>query len=117
MLFRHSHVLECKKGDLVIGRGQVTRTLFLVLDGILEVRFDGRVVNVLTRGDCAGEIAFLHEVTRSADIFAASDSVRLLSLSESSIRKLLETDAPAAYQLMLNLAKSLAKKLIDREGF
>jgi CRP-like cAMP-binding protein len=71
----------------------------------------------LTPGDCAGEISFLHEVPRSADIYAASDGVRLLSLSESSIRKLLETDASAAYQLMLNLAQSLATKLIDREGY
>jgi CRP-like cAMP-binding protein len=116
-LFRHSHVLESEKGDRVIGRGQVTRTMFFVLEGVLEVKYDGRVVNVLTPGDCAGEISFLHEVPRSADIYAASDGVRLLSLSESSIRKLLETDASAAYQLMLNLAQSLAKKLIDREGY
>jgi hypothetical protein len=25
LLFRHGHVLECEKGDLVIGCGQVTR--------------------------------------------------------------------------------------------
>ena len=117
VLFRHSHVLECAKGDLVVGCGQVTRTMFLVLDGLLEVKFDGRVVNVLTPGDCAGEIAFLHKVPRSADVYAATDDVRLLSLSESSVRKLLKTDPPAAYQLMLNLAKSLATKLINREGF
>jgi hypothetical protein len=117
MLFRKSHVLECKKGDLVVGRGQVTRTMFLVLDGALEVEIEGCVVNVLTPGDCAGEIAFLHEAPRSANIHAASDVVRILSLSESSVRKLLKKDPTAAYQLMLNLARSLAKKLIDRENY
>src|SRR5260370_39381992 len=75
-----SNVIECAAGDHVLKKGGVARNIFVVLAGTLEARDENRVVGVLTTGDVFGEMAFLLERPRSLDIYAASDSVRVLSL-------------------------------------
>jgi CRP-like cAMP-binding protein len=107
-----SNVIECRDGDHVIKRGNVAQNMFVVLSGTLEVR-DGDTVNaVVLPGDVFGEMAFLLGNPRSMDVYAASDDVRVLSLSESTIRKLIESDPRAAAKLLLNISKMLCHKIL-----
>jgi CRP-like cAMP-binding protein len=50
---------------------------------------------------------------RSADVYAATDGVRVLSLSESTIRRLIESDADVAARLLLNISKILCLRLLQ----
>lgn len=112
-LLAKSHIIACSRGDHVIQKGQVTRTMFIVLEGTLEVRIDGRTVGVITEGDIFGEVAFLLSSRRMADVLAASDSVRVLALSERQVWRLIEHDPDTAAKLLLNLSKALCIKLMN----
>jgi hypothetical protein len=109
----HSNIIECGAGDRVLKKGGVARNMFVVLEGTLEVRDGDELLRVMSRGDVFGEIAFLLGQPRSADVYAATDGVRVLSLSEGTIRKLIESDPRVAARLMLNISKVLCLRLLQ----
>jgi predicted GNAT family N-acyltransferase len=109
-----SNIIECSAGDRVLKKGGVGRNMFVVLDGTLEVRDGDALLRVLTPGDVLGEIAFLLGVPRSADVYAATDGVRILSLSEGTIRKMIENDPNVAARLLLNISKILCLRVLKR---
>jgi GNAT superfamily N-acetyltransferase len=108
----HSNVIECAKGDRVLKKGGVARNIFVVLDGTLEARDGDQVVGVIRSGEVFGEMAFLLERPRTLDVDAASDSVRVLSLSESTIRKMVAQDSDVAAKLLFNISKMLCVRIV-----
>jgi len=115
-----STIIECAPGDRVLKEGGSSRNLFLVLSGILEVRHEGRLINVLGQGDIFGEMAFLLGLPRQTDVYAATPGVRILSLSEGTIRKLMAEEPALAAKLLFNISRMLCGRLIKAnraEGF
>ncbi len=106
-----SNILSCAAGDRVLKKGGVARNMFVVLDGTLEVRDGDTLVRVLSAGDIVGEMAFLLERPRTADVYAATDA-RILSFSEGTLRKLIETDPDVAAHLLLNVSKMLCLRIL-----
>lgn len=109
-----SHVIECAPGDCLIRRGQVARTVFVVLSGTLEVREGERVVAEVNEGEVLGEVAFLLSTPRISDVYATGGGARVLCLSEKSLRGLIDSSSRAAALLLLNLSRALALKLVQR---
>jgi len=107
-----SNVIECLAGDQVLKQGNVAHNMFVVLEGVLEVRVKGKAVARLERGDLLGEVAFLLGIPRSADVYAITDGATILSLSETTVRAHIEEDPKVAAQMMLNIAKILCQKLV-----
>ena len=68
-------------------------------------------MRVLSAGEIFGEMAFLLEQPRAADVYAANDA-RILSLSEGTLRKSISKDPSVAATLMLNISKILCKRLL-----
>ncbi len=58
------------------------------------------------------EVAFLLEGPRTADVYAATDGVRVLSLSEGTIRNIMKSDPRVAARLLLNIAKILCLRIV-----
>jgi len=111
-----SNIIECGAGDRLLKKGGVARNIFVVLDGTLEVRDDGKLLRVLSPGDVLGEIAFLLERPRTADVYAATDGVRVLSLSEGTIRHMIGTAPEVAAHLLLNISKILCLRIVQGHG-
>ncbi len=109
-----STIIECQSGDRVLKKGGVARNLFVVLDGTLEVREGDAVQAVLAAGDVFGEMAFLLERPRSRDVYAATDGVRILSLSEANLRQMIKTDPAIAAHLLLNISKMLCLRILKQ---
>jgi CRP-like cAMP-binding protein len=107
-----STIIECARGDRVLKEGGSSRNLFLVLNGILEVRHQGRLINVLEQGDVFGEMAFLLGLPRQSDVYAATPDVRVLSLSDGTLRKLMAEEPPMAAKLLFNISRMLCGRLI-----
>ena len=107
-----SNVIECAAGDRVLKKGGVARNIFVVLDGTLEARDGEQVVGVIRTGEVFGEMAFLLERPRTLDVYAASDSVRVLSLSESTIRKMVSEDPGVAAKLLFNISRMLCVRIV-----
>ena len=106
-----SNIIECRAGDRVLKQGGVARNIFVVLEGNLEARDGDTLLRVMSPGDVIGEIAFLLERPRTADVYAATDG-RLLSLSEGTLRDLIANEPSIAAKLMLNISKILAMRFL-----
>jgi len=113
-LVAQSHILECEPGDVVIRAGQTTRTLYVVLRGALEVVEEGALVAVASEGQVVGEVAFLMGGRRMSDVRVAAQGARVLALSDATLRRLIEHDAPLAAKLLHNLARTVCAKLQER---
>jgi hypothetical protein len=107
-----SNILECAAGDRVLKEGGSSHNLFLVLEGRLEARRGGRLMNVLEPGDVFGEMAFLLELPRQSDVYAAPTGARILSLSDRTLRALIAEEPALASKLLLNIARMLCGRLI-----
>ena len=109
-----SNIIHCHAGDRVVKKGSVTRNMFVVLEGNLEVRDDDEtLLRVLSPGDVFGEMAFLLQQPRSAHVDAATDC-RVLSLSETTIRQAIAENSALAARLLLNVSKILCKRVLEK---
>ncbi len=109
-----STIIECQAGDHLLKKGGVARNLFVVLDGTVEVRDGDTPLAVFGPGDVFGEMAFLLERPRSKDVYAVTDGVRVLSLSEATLRQLIKSDPGVAAHLLLNISKMLCLRIMKQ---
>jgi len=107
-----SNVIECTGGDRVLKKGGAARNIFVVLDGTLEARDGEQVVGVIRTGEVFGEMAFLLERPRTLDVYAASDSARVLSLSEHTLRAMVAEDPAVAAKLLFNISRMLCVRIV-----
>ncbi len=107
-----SNVICCACGDRLIKKDNVAQNMFVVLKGILEVRDGDDVVAVLSAGDMFGEIAFFLDLPRTRDVYAATDDVEILCLSDSNLRKLIGRHSKTAAKLLKNIAKMLCDRIV-----
>ena len=67
-------IRQLRAGDLLFRQGEHSTTVALVLDGILDVRVDDRVVGQVGPGSVVGERAPLEAGRRTADVRAKTDA-------------------------------------------
>lgn len=111
-LLARAFVLRVEAGDLLVRRDATDRTMFIVLDGEIEVRDDGRLIATLGPGEVFGELAFLLHGDRSADVVAATDGVRVLSFNEKVVLGLHDERPALAARFFHNLARVVSAKLV-----
>ena len=106
---QRSHLVRCRRGDLLITRGAAwSRTLFLLMGGMAEVRKPDRPPIPLHPGAVFGELGLLAQSAHTADVVAASDDVQVLALSEGTLRPLLDGESALTARLLRNLARILS---------
>lgn len=115
-LVERGQVLELSPGDKLIRRGRVSRNVYVVLGGELEVRLGGRTVASHGNGEVVGEVAFLLRGKRTADVNAGQHGARVLSISEQSLHHLIESQSRAAAVFLLNLSRAEARRLADSQA-
>jgi predicted acylesterase/phospholipase RssA/CRP-like cAMP-binding protein len=96
-------------GEWIIRAGERGESLFVVQSGRVEILDEGPpelLIRTLRRGDVVGELALLHDGTRSASVRAARDS-HLLELGRARCERLVG-DAPG---FALGIARSIAAQL------
>lgn len=105
-----SNVIRCAEGDRILKRGGAARSVFVVLDGSLEVSDGGHPVAALLPGDLFGETAFLLHRPRTHDVDVLCEGTTLLCLSERTLRSLAEVDPVAASKLYSNISRMLSAR-------
>lgn len=105
------HVIECQPGDRIIKEGQITKTVFVPLKGELLVKKDYQLISVIQSGEMIGELSFMLDGRRSADVFASKNGAKVLSLEERTLRKLIDKKGTIATNLLLNMGRSLALRV------
>lgn len=64
---------EIKANSVVLMKGTVGVFLYIVKEGLLEVEVDGNCINILKSGDSFGELALLHNSTRTSTVISKTD--------------------------------------------
>jgi CRP-like cAMP-binding protein len=108
-----SHIIECKLGDHIIEQNNAAKTLFVLLSGIVKVERNGLLQALISPGEAIGEIAFFLNVPRTANIIAATNDVRVLSIDDAAISRLLKYDSVLANKILLNLCRLLCTRVIN----
>ncbi len=115
-LINKSHIIKCKKGDHIIEKDNAARTMFIILTGFAEVRRNDQMIAMVSPGEVIGEIAFFLGVPRSASIVAASDELRILSLDDKSLSKLLKHEGELANKVLMNICRGLCARIVQGVG-
>jgi glutaminase len=109
-------VIDVARGDVVFREGDDADAIFFVLSGLVSVRLPlaetgrDRRLATLGPGVAVGEMAFLDEGTRSADVVAERDS-RLARLAISDLHRIGEHEPCATRTFAANLARNLSGRL------
>lgn len=108
-LLRHALVIAPEDGDLVLKQDDGSRFMGVVLDGYVEVRGPHRTLNRLGPSELFGELAFLLDGRRTADVVVAEPGTRVALLSQSCIGRV---EQPAdIHAVWRNLARVLASRI------
>ena len=95
-----------RAGQLIFQKGDVGFELFVIRQGEVELRVDGRVLRKLTTGNIFGEMALVDDSTRSATAIAVSD-VQVVPISEKQFVELIRESPSFALDVMRILAQRL----------
>ncbi len=113
-LFLSSEQIASGPGDVLLNKGDGGNSMYLILEGAVEVsskkRGQRRVLTTLGAGQLFGEAAFLMQTPRSADVTAIADTL-MLSISNQAFDELSETSPSVALKVLRNLSRTLCLRL------
>lgn len=111
-----SELHEFKKGDLLVEQDTIGRDMYLILSGEVEViRKDGgnsRSLAILKPGQIFGEIGYIREAERTADVVATKD-VSALRFDYERMQKDLKFFPNIVAKLNFNISYILGQRLAD----
>lgn len=97
-------------GTSIVKAGASGHGLYLIKEGSVAVKKDGRTVATLGAGQFFGEIAILDGGARTADVEAEVETV-CLTLISWEIKPLLMDNASITYKMLLEITKRLRNEL------
>lgn len=115
-LFKNAR--EAKKfkvGTTVFAEGTEGDLMYVILDGELEVRSRGKLIEVAKPGDVVGEMALIDTKARSATVVARTDC-RLVPINEKRFLVLVHQAPIFALLVMRILADRLRRMLARRRS-
>lgn len=114
-LVPHVRLRVYGRGETVVRQGQEGDSLFIVLRGGLEVRFDGKKVGQLSEGEFFGEMSLLTGEKRHATV-VASEEVRLIEVSKEALSPVISSHPSILTGLSECLERRLEQLAAARQG-
>ncbi|MDZ4263972.1 MAG: cyclic nucleotide-binding domain-containing protein [Pseudomonadota bacterium] len=104
-----------KEGELLSSEGGVASTLYILIDGKLDVISDNEgeqeVVYTMSRGECAGTRAFVDRSPRKATLRANGDAT-IYTLEPDAFESLLDEHPQIIYKVMRALFRNTHTNLM-----
>lgn len=107
-ILRTGHTLDIAQGQTIFHEGMLGSNLFVVLSGEIALFQKNRQIGTCRVGDAFGEMSVLNHRPRTATATAES-AVKLFTLDESQVNKILEKHV--AVRLLLNVIHVLSERL------
>lgn len=101
-------------GTLIVDQGQMGREAFVLLDGEVVVRRNGRKVTNLGPGAVIGELSLLDHGPRTASVICETDCT-LFVLDQRHFQKAIEQNPGIAMKLLATIAGRVRE--VDRQSF
>ncbi|MDQ6885230.1 MAG: cyclic nucleotide-binding domain-containing protein [Candidatus Dormibacteraeota bacterium] len=93
-------------GTEIVKAGSTGHGLYLIREGEVSVKKDGRTIATMGPGQFFGEVAILDGGPRTADVVADKDTV-CMTLISWEVKPLLMDNAGITYKMLLEVAKRL----------
>jgi len=100
---------EVQVGEVIFSEGDAAEEMFVVIDGAVEIRKDGVVIDTAGPGDAVGEMALIDDGPRSATVTATADS-SLAMISKARFERLVEMHPYFALMVMEQMAERLRRQ-------
>jgi CRP/FNR family cyclic AMP-dependent transcriptional regulator len=114
ILYSYLETISYEEGEFIARRGEEPTHIYIINSGSIHLMIEDEKSAVVKRtfisGDCFGEAAMLTLVNNSASFIAAEDCT-LIVFSRKAFNRLRKEDPTVFSQLILNLARGLARKL------
>ena len=111
-----SEIHEFAAGEQLVRQGDIGRNMFMILEGNAQVvRRDGddtRVLADLAPGDVFGEVGYIQEIERTADVIA-TEPVAVLNFEYHRMEKDLKYFPHIVAKLNFNISSILGTRLAD----
>ena len=114
VVYNYLEIARYHKGEYVARHGEEPSHIYIIKSGSVHLLIEDNDTAVEKRtfkaGDCFGEAAMLSLINNTASFICAEDST-LIVFSRKAFNRLRKDDPTAFCQLILNLARELARKL------
>jgi len=106
-ILQASSIIKYPKGRVMVSEGEIDDSFFVILSGRAAVRKGDRVIAVIGRGECFGEMSYLSGEARVATVTADTDCI-LMKISANLLDR-----SPESIQLIFlkNFAMTLLRRL------
>jgi eukaryotic-like serine/threonine-protein kinase len=106
-ILQASTIVKFPRGRVMVAEGEIDDSFFIILSGRAAVRKGDRVIAVIGRGECFGEMSYLSGEARVATVSADTDCI-LMKISATLLDK-----SPESIQLIFlkNFAMTLLRRL------
>ncbi len=109
-VFEHLHALTVESGHKLVEEGDVSDSLFILVDGSVAVERDGNQLFVLKPGAHFGELSLLTQRPRAATVHALTPS-RLLVLPRAGFYRIVQQDPVVGVKFLWALGQELSNQL------
>ncbi len=98
--------IQYKAGDTIVRQGEVGVGFFLILQGQVEVRSNGKVLATLSTGGFFGEMSLIDDQPRSANVVAVQPT-KCFALTTWSFSSILSSHPEIAMPILKEVVKRL----------
>jgi CRP-like cAMP-binding protein len=98
-----------KAGQTIFDIGEQAEMMYIVVDGEVEIQFNGRVLQTVGPQDIFGELALIDDSARSAKAIARTDC-RLAGIDRERFLVLVEKNPDFALEVMRIMAERLRRE-------
>ena len=110
-IVNNSKERKFESGDIIASKGEGGVGFYLILDGAVEIRSDGKTLSKLGSGQFFGEMSVIDNQPRSADVVALEPS-RVLILTAWKFKALITDNPKMAIRMLQELVRRL--RSLDR---
>ena len=105
-------MLYLQDGALLFDAGDRADGFYVVLEGILEVRVEGKTLASLGAGEVVGEMGLVTADRRSAAVVAVAEG-SVWHLGSAGFEALLQSGDPMATGILLGIARDMGRRFRD----
>lgn len=109
---RDTNTREYTAGEAIFKAGEQGDEMFIVREGIVDIVYNGKVINSMEAGDVFGEMAVIDHSPRSADAIARTDVV-VVPVNEQRFDTMVQITPNFARKMMLLLTERLRQRLTN----
>ena len=99
------------RGDLIIGQGERSAAIYLIVEGSVAVSRDGKHLATLNESEHFGELSMFESASSSVSVHAATEDTILLAIPLQQFKEFISDDLALGNKLLWNVLRQLARHM------